>query len=271
MKMVLATVLVAVFGSGSAASLRVCADPNNLPFSNQRLEGFENRLAEIVAADLHTTVAYTWWAQRRGFVRNTIGAGMCDVLMGVPAEFERTLTTQPYYRSAYTFVSRRDRELDIRTFDDPRLRTIRVGVQLVGDDGQNTPPAHALASRGAIGNLVGYTLYGSYVEPNPPARIVEAVARGDVDVAVVWGPLAGYFAARQSTPLVVRPVSPQVDRTGLPFAFDISVGVSRARPRLRDQIDGVLARRRAQIEQLLKRYDIPRLPPAAAGATAHAR
>ena len=271
MKMVLAAVVVAGLSSGPPASLRVCADPNNLPFSNQRLEGLENHLAELVARDFHTTITYTWWAQRRGFVRNTIGAGACDVLMGVPAGFDRTLTTRPYYRSAYAFVSRRDRGLDIRTLDDPRLRTARVGVQLVGDDGQNTPPAHALARRGVIGNLVGYTLYGSYVDPNPPAGIVQAVAHGDVDVAIVWGPLAGYFAARQSIPLVVRPVSPQVDRTGLPLAFDIAVGVNRAKPRLRDRIDDLLARRHAEIERLIDRYDIPRVPPAASGATAHAR
>jgi mxaJ protein len=271
MKVGLAAILVAGLSGGPAAPLRVCADPNNLPFSNQRLEGFENQLARLVAGDLRTTVAYTWWTQRRGYVRNTIGAGACDVLMGVPAGFDRTLTTRPYYRSAYTFVSRRDRELDLRTLDDPRLRTVRVGVQLVGDDGQNTPPAHALANRGVTGNLVGYTLYGDYLEPNPPARIVDAVARGDVDVAVVWGPLAGYFAARQSPPLVVRPVSPQVDRTGVPLAFDISVGVSRAKPRLRDQIDAVLARRHAEIVRLLDRYEVPRLPLAAAGAPADAR
>jgi cytochrome c oxidase subunit 2 len=129
-------------------------------------------------------VAYTWWAQRRGLVRNTLAAGACDIVMGVPADSGRILTTRPYYRSTYVFVSRRDRRLDLRSLDDPRLRTLRVGVQLVGDDGQNTPPAHGLASRGVVGNLVGYTLYGNYMEPNPPARIVDGVAHGDIDVAI---------------------------------------------------------------------------------------
>jgi mxaJ protein len=139
------------------------------------------------------------------------------------------------------------------------LRRVRVGVQLVGNDGQNTPPAHALADRGVIANVVGYTLYGNYVDPNPPARIVEAVARGDVDVAVAWGPLAGYFASRQTVPLAIRPVTPQIDRNGMPLAFDIGVGVSRAHRELRDEIDAILLRRHDDIERLLDEYGVPRV------------
>jgi mxaJ protein len=239
-------------------ALRVCADPNNLPFSNHRFEGFENRLASMIAADLHASLHYTWWAQRRGFVRNTIQAGTCDVVMGVPRGFDRLIVTRPYYRSSYVFLSRRDRP-SIVTLDDPRLRRVRIGVQLVGDDGQNTPPAHALADRGVISNVVGYSVYGNYLEPNPPARIVEAVAHGDVDVAVVWGPLAGYFAARQAPPLAVQPVTPQIDRNGMPLAFEIGVGVSRARPELRDRIDAVLAQDHAAIDRLLDEYSVPRV------------
>jgi mxaJ protein len=252
-------------------TLRVCADPNNLPFSNDRLEGFENRLADLLGEELHASVQYTWWAQRRGYVRNTIRAGLCDVLMGVPRGFEPTLVSRPYYRSSYVFVWRKDEPLRVRTFDDPLLRRVRVGVQLVGNDGQNTPPAHALADRGVFGNVVGYTVYGNYLDPNPPARIVEAVAHGDVDVAVVWGPLAGYFAPQQTTPLPFRPVTPQIDRNGMPLAFDIGVGVSRARPALRDEIDGVLARRRGDIERLLDEYGVPRVERAAANRGAHGR
>jgi mxaJ protein len=237
--------------------LRVCADPNNLPFSNNRQEGFENRLVRLIADDLHASVEYTWWAQRRGFVRETITAGACDVLGGVPTRFERTLVTQPYYRSTYVFVSRRDRHLQLRSFDDAALRNLRVGVQLIGEDGQNTPPAHALAARRIVNNVVGFTVYGDYLQPNPPARIVEAVARGDVDVAIVWGPLAGYFASRQNVPLDLSPVAP-VDDPITPVSFDISVGVARRHPELRDAIDQVLVRRRADIDRLLDEYGIPR-------------
>ena len=172
--------------------LRVCADPNNLPFSNEREEGFENRLAELLARELGAErVEYTWWAQRRGFFRNTLNAGLCDVVMGVPSSVELAATTRPYYRSTYVFVTRADRGLDIRSLDDEALRRVRVGVSIIGDDYANAPPAHALAQRGIVGNVVGFSVYGDYAQPNPPARIVEAVAAGDVDVAVVWGPLAG--------------------------------------------------------------------------------
>jgi mxaJ protein len=179
----------------TAAPLRVCADPNNLPFSNDRLEGFENRLADLVAAELGTTVEYTWWAQRRGFLRNTLNAGVCDVVMGLPATVEGLRVTRPYYRSTYVFVTRRDRRLHLRTFDDPELRTMRIGVPLVGDEGASAPPAHALSRRGIVRNVVGVSVYGDYATASPPSRLIDAVAAGEVDVATAWGPLAGYFAA----------------------------------------------------------------------------
>jgi mxaJ protein len=239
-------------------ALRVCADPNNLPFSNSRLEGFENKLADLVAGDLHATVEYTWWAQRRGYVRNTIASGACDVLMGVPTRFERTLVTRPYYRSSYVFVTRRDDGPRIRSLDDAMLRRVRVGVQLIGDDGDNSPPAHALAARHIVRNVVGYPVYGNYLEPNPPARIVDAVAKDEVDVAMVWGPLAGYFAAKAHTQLSITPVSPPSD-PALPFVFDISVGVTRRASGLRDEIDAVLMRRKADVDRLLDTYHVPKV------------
>jgi mxaJ protein len=154
------TAAVAAIGEQPGRVLRVCADPNNLPFSNDRGEGFENHLVQMIAGDLHATVSYTWWAQRRGFVRETVSAGACDVVPGVPVGFDRTLVTRPYYRSTYVFVSRRDRRLQLRTFDDPVLKSLKVGVQLVGADGANTPPAHALAARHLSANIVGFTVYG---------------------------------------------------------------------------------------------------------------
>jgi mxaJ protein len=241
-----------------ARELRVCADPNNLPFSNRKLEGFENRLAEIFARDLGAGVRYTWWAQRRGFFRNTLKAGTCDVVLGVPASLEMVAPTRPYYRSTYVFVYRKDRGIHVRSFDDPALRKLRIGVQVAGDDGANMPPVHALAARGIIDNVRGYTLYGDYARPNPPARIVDAVAAGEVDVAVVWGPLAGYFAPREPVPLVLVPVEPQIDLPFLPFVYDIAVGVRRGDERLRGELDAILERRQPEIEALLDRYGVPR-------------
>jgi len=247
-----------------AGVLRVCADPNNLPFSNGRGEGFENKIAELLAADLGERLEYTWWAQRRGFFRNTLKAGACDVVVGLPSSFELAATTAPYYRSTYVFVYRKGSGIQVRSFDDAVLREVRVGVQLVGDDGANTPPAHALAARGVVRNVRGYTLYGDYREPNPPARIVEAVAKGEVDVAVAWGPLAGYFARRQRAPLEVVPVSPQLDLPFLPFVYDISMGVRRGDEALRLRLEDFLARRRPEIERILDEYGVPRVAGAQA-------
>jgi quinoprotein dehydrogenase-associated probable ABC transporter substrate-binding protein len=244
----------------------VCADPNNLPFSNARGEGFENRLAELLARERGAELRYTWWAQRRGFFRNTLSAGTCDVVLGVPVGFERVLATAPYYRSSYVFVTRRDRGPPPRSLDDPVLRSVRIGVQLIGDDYANAPPAHALARRGLVANVVGYPLYGDYALDNPPARIVEAVARGEVDVAIVWGPLAGFFARRQAVSLGLAPVPPDPDVPFLPFAFDIAVGVRRGDRALRDEIDDVLRRRRTEVESILDAYGVPRLGPAAASS-----
>jgi mxaJ protein len=243
----------------SSRLLRVCADPNNLPFSNQRGEGFENRIAELIARDRQAPLRYTWWAQRRGFFRNTLGAGQCDVVLGVPSGFERALTTSPYYRSTYVFLSRRDRSLDVRSFDDPALRRLKVGVQIIGADYANAPPAHALSRRGIVVNVVGFDVYGDYRQESPPARIVAAVAKGDVDLAVVWGPLAGYYARKQPVPLELVPVSPQIDGSYLPFVFDISMGVRRGDQVLRDELDDILRRRRAEIDAILEAYGVPRV------------
>jgi mxaJ protein len=240
-------------------ALRVCADPNNLPFSNDRLEGFENRIASLVARDLGASVRYTWWAQRRGFIRNTLKAAACDVVIGIPASVDMVLTTRPYYRSTYVFVMRAGRNAGIESFDDPALRRLRIGVQLIGDDYSNAPPAHALARRHIVSNVVGYTVYGDYSQPNPPARIVEAVARGEIDVAVAWGPLAGYFARRQRVPLTLRPVSPQIDLPSLPFVFDIAMGVRRGDTTRKAVLDGILERRRREIDGILAEYHVPRL------------
>ena len=245
--------------------LRVCADPNNLPFSNSAGQGFENHIADMIGAELHRPVEYTWWAQRRGFIRNTLNAGACDLVMGTTSGMEMLATSRPYYRSTYVFVSRRDRHLGIRSFDDARLRRLKVGVQLIGDDGVNTPPVHALTNRGIARNLVGFTVYGDYRRPNPAAQIVNAVADGRVDVAIVWGPLAGYFAKSSSVPLDVVPVSPQVDLPYLPFVFDIAMGVRRRDSTFHAQIDSIVARRKPTIDSLLASYGVPRVDQRQAG------
>ncbi|MER8442919.1 substrate-binding domain-containing protein [Mesorhizobium sp. M1066] len=249
----------------NARELRVCADPNNMPFSNAAGQGFENRIAEIIATDLGAKLTYTWWAQRRGFIRNTLKAGLCDLMPGTPANLEMLRTTTPYYRSSYVFVTRQDGP-DVASFNDPRLRELRIGVQLIGDDGANSPPVQALGRRGIVGHLIGYPVYGDYSAPNPPARIVEAVANGEIDLAVVWGPLAGYFAQRQKVSLRITPVTPRIDGPQLPLMYDISMGVRREDDALRGDVNSALARHKAEIDAVLAQYGVPRLDMAGSPA-----
>ena len=245
-----------------SSALRVCADPNNLPFSNARREGFENRIAELIAKDLGERVEYTWWAQRRGFVRNTLNTGNCDVILGVPEHYDLVRTTRPYYTSTYVFVSRRDRRLRIASLDDPRLRSLRIGVHLIGDDYANTPAAQSLARRGMTANVIGYTVYGDYSTPNPPARLIDAVANKDVDVAVAWGPLAGYFARRSRVPLDLRPVTPVRDGA-MAYTYAIAMGVRRRDSTRAAILDRELTRRHAEIERILNEYGVPLVPSGA--------
>jgi mxaJ protein len=257
--------LVAIFLGGCTAAtpatpertLRVCADPNNLPFSNEAQEGFENRIAELAARALGARLEYSWWPQRRGFVRNTLRAGTCDVIIGVPTSFELAATTRPYYRSTYVFVTRTGDPIP-ESFDDPLLTRVTVGAHLIGDDGANTPPVHALSSRGIITNLRGYSIYGDYGSPNPPAMLINAVARGEVDMAVAWGPLAGYFTKRDHLDLVLTPVSPEIDLPFLPFIFDIAMGVERENHALLEELDGFIASHRDALDAILADYNVPR-------------
>ena len=240
-----------------ARELRVCADPNNLPFSNERGEGFENKIAELIADELGVTLSYTWWAQRRGFIRNTLNTGSCDLVTGTTNGIEMLRTTLPYYRSGYTFVTRQDGP-KVSSLDDPILHNLRIGIQLVGEDGANPPPSEALARRGIVDNVRGYLVYGDYREQNPAAAIMDAVAKGEIDVAIVWGPVAGYFAGRESVPLKVALVTPQNDGPRVPMVFDINMGVRRDDPTLRDEINAALSKLRPKIDAVLANYGVPR-------------
>ncbi|MDW6020995.1 substrate-binding domain-containing protein [Mesorhizobium sp. BAC0120] len=254
----LVTAFVSVATAAQARELRVCADPNNLPFSNERGEGFENRIVDIVAKELGADVSYVWWAQRRGFVRNTLKAGLCDLIPGAPAALEMLRTTVPYYRSSYVFVTR-EGEPGISSFDDPRLRDLKIGVQLIGDDGANSPPVAALARRGIGAHLKGFPVYGDYSTPDPQSEIIEAVASRDIDVAIVWGPLAGFFASRQPVKLRVAPVSPLIDKPVVPMLYDISMGVRRDEKALSGELDAALKKHRQEIDAVLAEFHVPRL------------
>ena len=259
---VLAGLVVATMSGrphGAITELKVCADPYNLPFSTDREEGFENKIAQVVARDLHATVVNYWWPQRRGFLRNTILAGFCDVLIEAAVGFDPVATTKPYYRSTYYFVYRADRGLQLRTLDDTILKHLKIGVNLIGYDYANTPPAHALAPRGIVG-LVGY---GNFLNPDPhadhPQDIIDAVANDSIDVAIVWGPKAGYWAKQEPVPLTLVALPDSDAVSGMPFAFSIGMGVRHRDTELKAQLDSVIDRRRGETVGILRGYNVPML------------
>lgn len=256
MRWLAAAALALAAAGASAQSLRVCADPDNLPYSRADGSGFENRIARLVAEDFGLPLEYAWLPDLRGFVRKTMGAGLCDLIVGVPVEFERTLNTRPYYRSSYMLVESAADRAPPRGFDDPRLRQWRIGVQLVGDDLAATPPGHALARAGVVDNVVGYPIPGD--EP-AAARIVRALAGGELDAAFVWGPQAGYYARQAAVPLQLHYVPPPPTLRGQPFSFAIAMGVRRGDEALRARLDDFIVRRQADIDRILADYGVPRM------------
>jgi quinoprotein dehydrogenase-associated probable ABC transporter substrate-binding protein len=226
----------------------VCADPDNLPYSREDGAGFENRIVQLVANEMGATVRYAWQPLRRGAVRKTLDGKACDMLAGVPVGLERVTTTRPYYRSGFVFVYAGD-AAPFESFDDARLRTVRVGVQLVGADMAATPAALALARRGIVDNVVGFSVYGA----QPAAqRMIGALERGELDVAVVWGPQAGYFARRARTRLAM---SLAHDPARLEFA--IAMAVRKGDIALRDELDAALARSLDRVRAVLAEFGVP--------------
>jgi mxaJ protein len=261
--------VLAVSSAGAAAEpapgpttreLTVCADPNNLPFSNKAEEGFENKIARLIAHDMGAPLTYVWWAQRRGYVRSTLNEAKCDMWPGVAKGVDRIATSRPYYHSTYVFVTRKNTPLQGLTLDDERLRSVTIGVQMIGNDAMNTPPAHSLSWRGIVNNVRGYMLYGNYETPNPPAAIMDAVEKGDVDVALVWGPLAGYFAAHSAVPLRLEHVTPVVDDAIWPMTYGISVGVNHRNPELLAEVERILDEEQPVIDAILSSYAVPSIP-----------
>ena len=243
----------------SATALRVCADPNNLPYSNDQRQGFENKIADLIAKDLGAELTYFWFPQREAFFRKTLNAGVCDVVMGVPSSFDEAEATRPYYRSTYVFISRSDRHLNINSLDDLRLRTLKIGVHILGEQNDSLPPVHALITRGIVNNLVGFSIFGNLNESNPASDLIKAVSDGKVDIAIAWGPLAGYFSQHSAIPLKIAPVADDVKDPNLPFSFDIGIGVRPGNVALREKLDKEILRRRSEITQILSVYGVPQI------------
>ena len=237
--------------------LRVCMDPDNMPFSNQKGEGFENKIAQLIADEWKSKLEYVWYPVRRGYFRILNGM-YCDLIIQAPGGLDMAGTTDPYYRSGYVFVARQDSKLaDIKSLADPRLKKARIGVTLLPSDEQ-LPPTTALSHYGVIGNLRGFQ--GMYNEEDRPEDVVNAVAKDEVDVAIVWGPLAGYFAKQSPVPLRIQPLGERDSLADVPFRYDIAMAVRRRDRELRDSLQKVLREKAPEIQAILKEYNIPLFP-----------
>ena len=231
-----------------------------MPFSNQKLEGIENEVAALVAQDLGWRLEYVWWPHQRGLIKRVLDTRRCDVLIGIPKGYDPVRWTKPYYRTGYVIAYSKDRVAALRSLDDPLLKTLRVGVQV------NTPPHLALGRRGIVGdNVVGYQLmFDSNFRPEEyPGRVVEDLVAGRIDVALVWGPIAGYFQKKKgSASLVLVPIEDPGDDSN-PFTFEISMGVRKADTELKARLEQVLDRKRDAIRAILEGFGVPLLPVAA--------
>lgn len=236
----------------TARPLRVCGDPNNLPFSNEKLQGLENKIADVLARELKTSVAYTWWPHQRGLVKRVLNTGRCDVMLGIPKGYDLVLWTRPYYRTGYVLAYRKDRGLKLRSLDDPQLRTLKVGVQV------NTPPHEALGARGIADNVVGYQLMfdSNFHAEDYPGKMVEDLIAGKIDVALVWGPIAGYFAKKKAAPLELV-VLDGASEAGSRFAFDISMGVRKGDKELKARLEEAIDHRHDEITHILEDFGVP--------------
>jgi mxaJ protein len=227
----------------AARELRVCADPNDLPYSDRAGDGFENRIAALIAKDLGAQLTYYWLPQWRGYARKTLQQQRCDVIPGIAQADDSVLATAAYYRGTFAFVYAGSRFPGLSSLDDPRLRDARIGVQVVGIDATPTPAARALARRGIVANVVGYP--------------VDAIADGTLDIGVVWSPQPGYFIVRRHFALDVVPIRGARDDPR--FDFAIAMGVRRGDVALRDALSASLARLTPKIDAVLREYAVTRV------------
>jgi mxaJ protein len=235
--------------STQSKSLRVCGDPDNLPYSNDKLEGFENKIAAVIASDLGAAPTYAWWPHQRGLIKNTIDAGTCDVIFGVPEGLDPVLWTKPYYHSSYVIAYRKGGEYHPSSLDAPELKRLKIGVYT------NTPVEESLARRGLLDNLTTYSLFFDPIgDRDRPVKLLDDLVAGTVDVALPWGPLAGYYAKKLNAPIELIALH---DEPGVPLTFGISMGVKKGNRELKSQLEASIDRRQADIRSILEEYGVP--------------
>ena len=232
-------------------SLRVCADPSNLPFSNDKGEGFENKIAELFAADLGIPVRYTYYPDSMGFIRSTLNARRCDIVMGTVSGNELLQNSNPYYRSTYALIYKADRGLTLKSLDDPVLRTLKIGA-IAG-----TPPTTILATQGLLNNLQSYQLVVDTRFDHPAVQMIHDIAAGTIDVGVLWGPIAGFYAKQESVPLSVVPM----ESANMPMQMDyrITMGVRYNEPVWKRKVNDLIRKHQAEINKILQDYGVPLL------------
>jgi quinoprotein dehydrogenase-associated probable ABC transporter substrate-binding protein len=254
-------------GAATDKVLRVCEDPNNLPFSNRAGEGFENKIAELFARELGWKLEYTWFPQRMGFIRNTLrrrdpntNQFACDLVMGVPAGFELASTTKPYYRSIYALVYLKGKGLDsvqapadLIKLEPAKLRALKLGVT------GGTPPADWLLKYGLFNQVVSYQTQSGDPERYPGEIVEKDLAAGKIDVAFVWGPIAGYFAKNAAAGMALVPFEPAPD---IHFDFRIAMGVRFGEREWKDRIERLIEANRGPIQAILAAYGVPQLDEA---------
>lgn len=255
-----AALLMTIMGQGWAAdhveavdrsALRVCADPSSLPFSDEMQRGFENKIADLLAKDLKVPVRYTWYPDSTGFLRNTLDARRCDLVMGIVSGADLVLNTNPYYRSSYVIVTRRSDNLDIDHLGDPRLHTLRIGLTA------GTPPGDVIVKQGLMGNVRPYALVIDSRFDQPGKIMIDDLAKGAIDVAVLWGPIAGYYAKHYHDKLKVTPLIKEAKDARMDFY--ITMGVRPNEIEWKREINRLIDQNRDGIAAILKDYGVPML------------
>ena len=232
--------------------LRVCADPRNLPFSNQKGEGFENKLAELLAAKLQKKIDYMYFPQATGFVRMTLGAHRCDVIMGFPQGDDLVQGTNPYYRTAYALVSKHGSGLeDVMGLDDARLKGKHIGIVA------GTPPATNMAVNGLMTNARPYPLMIDTRVDSSAEAMISDLNKGEIDAAILWGPMAGFYAKQANPPLHITPLVKE--KVGPQLVYRIGMGVRRADQNWKRLLNKLIQENQPQINKILFDYGVPLL------------
>ncbi|MDQ7251418.1 substrate-binding domain-containing protein [Dongia sedimenti] len=233
------------------SSFRVCSDPSNLPFSNDKGEGFENKIAELFAAKLNVPLKYTWYPNSIGFLRNTLRVRRCDIVMGTVSGAELTQTTNPYYRSVYVMVTRKADNITADKIEDPQLKTLKIGLTA------GAPPADIAAKNGLAPNIRPYDLYVDTRYQHPGQDMIDDLANKQIDVALLWGPIAGYYAAQHGDELKVTPLVNEPKSTRMEFY--ITMAVRPGENQWKNDINKLIRENKAEIDKILHDYHVPTL------------